>query len=74
LRSHAAYVADLLNRAGRGEVEHAYWRMIAELEPELFAQAMRLVDGNQSKAARLLGITRLKLREKLVEFGLRQNR
>jgi DNA-binding NtrC family response regulator len=74
LRSHAAYVADLLNRAGRGEVEHAYWRMIAELEPELFAQTMRLVDGNQSKAARLLGISRLKLREKLVELGLRQNR
>ena len=72
-RSHGAYVADLLNRASRGEVEQAYWRMIAELEPELFAQVMRLVDGNQSKAARLLGITRLKLREKLAELGLRQS-
>jgi DNA-binding protein Fis len=38
----------------------------------LFEQAIRLADGNQTKAVRWLGITRLKLREKLAESGLRE--
>lgn len=66
--THAGYVADLLARAERGEITGAYWQMIADLEPELFTQAIRLAGGNQSKAARWLGITRLKLREKLREL------
>jgi len=37
------------------------WKMIEDLEPELFAQAIRLAGGNQAKAAPWLGITRLKL-------------
>jgi nitrogen regulation protein NR(I) len=69
-QTHAAYIADLLARTQRGDVENAYARMIADMEPELFAQAIQLAQGNQAKAARWLGITRLKMREKLVEFGL----
>ena len=38
--------------------------------PELFSQAIRLAQGNQAKAARWLGVTRLKMREKLIELGL----
>ena len=68
--SHAAYVADLLARAQRGQVENVYWTMIEELEPELFTQAIELAQGNQAKAARWLGITRLKMREKLSQLGL----
>lgn len=68
-QTHAAYVSDLLGRAERGEVEGAYWQMIAELEPELIAQAITRAEGNQAKAARWLGITRLKIREKLREMG-----
>ena len=64
------YIADLLARTQRGEVEHAYERMISDLEPELFAQAIKLAQGNQAKAARWLGVTRLKMREKLAELGL----
>jgi nitrogen regulation protein NR(I) len=71
---HAAYIADLLGRAQRGEVENAYWRMIEDLEPELFAQAIQLAGGNQARAARWLGITRLKLREKLAALGLGPSR
>jgi DNA-binding NtrC family response regulator len=71
--SHTAYVADLLARAERGEVNDGYWRMISELEPELFRQAIQRAGGNQAKAARWLGITRLKMREKLAEFGLRSD-
>jgi DNA-binding NtrC family response regulator len=73
-QSHAAYVADLLNRAQGGEVENAYWKMISDLEPELFSQAIRLAGGNQAKAARWLGITRLKMREKLAQLGLHPGR
>jgi DNA-binding NtrC family response regulator len=69
-QTHAAYVADLLARAQRGEEQNAYQRMMADLEPELFAQAIRLAQGNQAKAARWLGITRLKMREKLIRLGL----
>jgi DNA-binding NtrC family response regulator len=70
----AAYVTDLLVRTQRGEVEHAYARMVADLEPELFSQAIKLAQGNQAKAARWLGVTRLKMREKLIELGLHPNR
>jgi transcriptional regulator with GAF, ATPase, and Fis domain len=38
-QAHAAYVAELLARAQKGEVQDAYARMIADLEPELFSQA-----------------------------------
>ncbi|HWN95964.1 MAG TPA: sigma-54 dependent transcriptional regulator [Methylomirabilota bacterium] len=69
LQTHADYITELLARAERGEVSDAYWQMIAELEPELFRQAITRAAGNQAKAARLLGITRLKLREKLRELG-----
>jgi nitrogen regulation protein NR(I) len=73
-QSHAAYIADLLNRAEQGDIQDAYWRMIADLEPELFSQAIQRAGGNQAKAARWLGITRLKMREKLVELGLHRGR
>jgi DNA-binding NtrC family response regulator len=69
-QTHSAYIAELLGRAQRGEEEGAYAKMIADLEPELFSQAIHLAQGNQAKAARWLGITRLKMREKLVQFGL----
>ena len=48
--------------------------MITGLEPELFKQAIQLAQGNQAKAARWLGVTRLKMREKLAQFGLRPER
>jgi DNA-binding NtrC family response regulator len=69
-QTHATYIADLLGRASRGEVDNAYWKMIADLEVELFTQALKLADGNQSKAARWLGITRLKMRERVAELRL----
>ena len=48
--------------------------MIADLERELFKQAIQLAQGNQSKAAKWLGVTRLKMREeKLIELGLHRS-
>jgi DNA-binding NtrC family response regulator len=71
--AHSAYIAELLGRAQRGEIQDAYARMIADLEPELFSQAIQLAQGNQAKAARWLGITRLKMRETLARLGLHPN-
>jgi DNA-binding NtrC family response regulator len=73
-QTHAAYVAELLGRAQRGEEQNAFQRMVADLEPELFTQAIRLAQGNQAKAARWLGVTRLKMREKLTQLGLHASR
>ena len=70
-QTHAAYISDLLSRAQRGEITDAHARMIENLETELFAQAIKLAEGNQAKAARWLGVTRLKMRERLAELGLR---
>jgi DNA-binding NtrC family response regulator len=70
-QTHAAYIAHLLARAQGGELRNAYGQMIADLEPELFKQAIQLAQGNQAKAARWLGVTRLKMREKLSQLGLR---
>jgi DNA-binding NtrC family response regulator len=57
-QTHAAYITELLARAQNGEIDNAYLRMIADLEPELFKQAIQLAQGNQAKAARWLGVTR----------------
>lgn len=73
-QTHAAYITDLLARTQNGDLQDAYARMIADLEPELYKQAIQLAQGNQAKAARWLGVTRLKMREKLTEFGLHPGR
>jgi DNA-binding NtrC family response regulator len=69
-QTHAAYVTELLARVQSGDLQDAYSRLITDLEPELFKQAIQLAQGNQAKAARWLGVTRLKMREKLIQFGL----
>jgi DNA-binding NtrC family response regulator len=69
-QAHADYITDLLERVRRGEERDAFAKMIADMEPELYRQAIRLADGNQARAARWLGVTRLKMREKLIQFGL----
>ncbi len=69
-QTHAAYVSELLARAQNGDLQDAYSRMIQDMEPELFSQAIQLANGNQAKAARWLGVTRLKMREKLIQLGL----
>lgn len=69
-QAHAAYITELINRAERGEIQNAFAKMLADLEPELYSQAIARAHGNITKAAQWLGVTRLKMREKLKEFGL----
>ena len=46
-------------------------RSVLEIaERELFARAIQQAQGNQAKAARWLGISRITMKAKLVQFGL----
>jgi DNA-binding NtrC family response regulator len=69
-RSLAAMAADLLIEAKQGRIDDAHARLLGEAERELITQAIALADGNQAKASRWLGISRITLREKLRQFGL----
>ena len=52
----------------------AKWQMsipagLESAERELFRQAIELAHGNQAKAARWLGVSRITMKAKLVQFG-----
>jgi nitrogen regulation protein NR(I) len=69
--SLSALASKLLARAQRGEIDAAHAELLAEAEREILTQAILLAEGNQAKAARWLGLSRLTLREKLTALGLR---
>jgi DNA-binding NtrC family response regulator len=69
-RAFGEYVDELLAAAQRGELADAHARALGEAERELFARAITAAGGNQAKAARWLGITRVTMKAKLVQFGL----
>jgi nitrogen regulation protein NR(I) len=64
------YVDGVLDAARRGEAGGAHARVLEAAERELFARAIRQAEGNQAKAARWLGISRITMKAKLVQFGL----
>ncbi|QSX79462.1 DNA-binding transcriptional regulator Fis [Agrilutibacter solisilvae] len=71
LRDHVAtsvrrYLGDL-NGSG---TENLYEIALRELEIPLFVEVLRHCEGNQSRAAAMLGIHRATLRKKLREYGL----
>ncbi len=61
---------ELIAAAQRGELADAYAQLVEVAEREIISEAMQRAQGNQAKAARWLGISRLTLREKLIQFGL----
>ena len=69
-RSLGEYVDDLLAAARRGELTDAHARLFETAERELFTRAIQQAHGNQAKAARWLGISRITMKAKLVQFGL----
>jgi DNA-binding NtrC family response regulator len=73
-QSLAGCVSELLAAASRGEIENAHAALIEAAERELFTQAIQLAQGNQAKAARWLGISRLTMREKLNRLDLHPGR
>ncbi|MEO8426795.1 MAG: sigma-54 dependent transcriptional regulator [Verrucomicrobiota bacterium] len=64
------YIDELLAAARRDEITDAHARMIETAERELFTRAIEQAQGNQAKAARWLGISRITMRAKLIQFGL----
>jgi nitrogen regulation protein NR(I) len=61
---------ELIAAAQRGELTDAHARLHEIAERALISRAIQLAHGNQAKAARWLGISRLTLREKLIQFEL----
>ncbi|MFC3716607.1 DNA-binding transcriptional regulator Fis [Luteimonas soli] len=71
LREHVAnsvrrYIGDL-NGSG---ADNLYQIALRELEIPLFVEVLNHCDGNQSRAATMLGIHRATLRKKLREYGI----
>jgi DNA-binding NtrC family response regulator len=63
-------VDKLLVGARSGEVHDAHAQLIQAAEKELFSRAIELAQGNQARAARWVGVSRLTMREKLIHFGI----
>jgi DNA-binding NtrC family response regulator len=64
------YVAELLTNAQLGEGGNASEVLTEAVERELYGQAIRLAAGDQTKAARWLGVSRPTMRDKLTRYGL----
>ncbi|HEX7652530.1 MAG TPA: sigma-54 dependent transcriptional regulator [Verrucomicrobiae bacterium] len=64
---------ELLAAAQRGELADAHARMREAAERVLLSRAIEQAGGNIAKASRWLGISRLTLREKLLQFGIHPN-
>ena len=56
-----------------GEIEAALPSLTEEFERQVYSMAIGRTEGNQAKAARLLGVSRFTLREKLRHFGIHPN-
>jgi DNA-binding NtrC family response regulator len=69
-RAFSEHVDELLAAARRGELADAHARAMGAAERELIARAIAAAGGNQAKAARWLGITRVTMKAQLVHFGL----
>ncbi|HVV00849.1 MAG TPA: sigma-54 dependent transcriptional regulator [Verrucomicrobiae bacterium] len=73
-RTLSQMVDDLLEAARRDELVDAHARLLQEVERTLFTRAIELAGGNQAKAARWVGVSRLTMREKLLQFGIHPSR
>lgn len=59
-----------LNDLGTCEANDLYDLFLREMEQPLLREVMAWVDGNQSRAAQMLGLSRATLRKKLQTHGL----
>jgi DNA-binding protein Fis len=64
------YVSQLLSRARVSGLENVRETLIEMTDRELYTQAIDRAKGDQSKAARWLGVSRPTMLEKLRKFGL----
>lgn len=59
-----------LNDRGACEADSLYALMLSEMETGLLTEVLKHCEGNQSRAAAVLGINRATLRKKLDTLGL----
>ena len=59
-----------LEDMGHSQTECLYQTLLSEVEPPLIEEVLRYTRGNQSKTARILGITRNTLRTKLHRYDI----
>lgn len=59
-----------LEDMGQSQPECLYRTLMAEVEPPLIEEVLRYTQGNQSKTARILGMTRNTLRTKLHRYDI----
>ncbi len=71
LREHVAVsIRRFLGDLDGCDTEGLYEIALRELEIPLFVEVLRHCEGNQSRAAQMLGIHRATLRKKLRDYGL----
>ncbi|PYI88093.1 MAG: hypothetical protein DME26_04175 [Verrucomicrobia bacterium] len=67
LQTHVAALLENADRNGRTTVEADLTEWV---ERELYGQAIRLAEGDQTKVANWLGVSRPTVRERLMRYGL----
>ena len=75
LREHVqATIRQYLEDMGKTEPEHVYRKLLSEIEPPLIEEVLKFTSGNQSRAARILGMTRNTLRSKIRRYSIKNGR
>ena len=64
-------IRQYLEDMGHSQPESLYRTLMAQVEPPLIEEVLRYTQGNQSKTAKILGMTRNTLRSKLTTMTFR---
>ena len=65
-----AAIRRYLEDMGQSQPKCLYQTLLAEVEPPLLEEVLRYTHGNQSRTAKILGITRNTLRTKLHRYDI----
>ena len=72
LREHVQEnIRRYLEDMGNTEPEHMHRKLLSEIEPPLIEEVLRYTGGNQSRSARILGMTRNTLRSKIRRYSIK---
>ena len=72
-RSVQTAIRHYLEDMGKSQPDSLYRTLMAEVEPPLIEEVLRYTQGNQSRTAKILGMTRNTLRTKLNRYHIAVN-